>query len=321
LTALYDVVALGDCDVDIFVGVRQLPTWDEKVPGDLLAIEGGGVAANFSCATASLGLNTALVSSVGDDEFGSIALKSLKGYGVDVNSVAVRQNASTYFSVVCLDERGEKALTIVRTPTFFPSWDEIVAGPLRDTRLLHIAPFDLSLAARAAQLAQASDVAVSVDLEPAMVRQSIDEATPLLASSDILFVNEFTVARFFTAGEFTEPAGALYGMGPEIVVVTKGAEGCYVRVADRELRASSYQVEPKDTTGAGDAFNAGFLAWWLDGHQLEECITAGTAAAAMAISKVGARSGLPTRDQIDRFIREHGRLVIDSFPLPNGVRQ
>lgn len=302
----WDLVGLGDCDVDIFVQVDRLPTWDEKVPGDLLSIQGGGVAANFCCAAARLGLRTALASTVGDDHFGQIALKSLADFGVDTDGVTIRENELTYFCTAYLDEQGEKALTIVRTPTFFPRWEDLDLDLLSNTRVLHLAPFDLDVSAKAAALAASAGAIISVDLEPAMVEGGLDPALPLLRLTDILIINDLTVVALFAKGAHREAASHFIELGPELVVVTRGSQGSYTLFKDQVIEIDAFRVDTVDTTGAGDCFNAAFWASRLKGTQLEEALRFASAAAALSVQVVGARDGLPTWTEVNAFLDSRG---------------
>lgn len=301
----FDVAVLGDCDVDIFIRVERLAGWGEKVPGDLISVEGGGVAANFACAASRLGLRTALLTTVGNDGFAAAAMASLEHFGVDTTGV-VEKPAPTYFSTVCLDERGEKALTIVRTPTFFPAWEDVDLSILKASRHLHIAPFGMEVSARAAHVARTVGATVSVDLEPAMIRGGLEDAGQLLGQTNVLFVNQFTLETIFGEANHRRSAGLLLDWGPDVVVVTLGAAGVHVATAEEQVRLPAYLVEVQDTTGAGDCFNAAFLAARFQGQNLEECASFATAAAALSIGTVGARSSIPTREAVARFLDAHG---------------
>lgn len=304
----WDVVGLGDCDVDIFIGVEKLPSWDEKVAGELLSLEGGGVVANFCCCAARLGVKSALLSTVGDDQFGRIALKSLEEFGVDVQGVKVRGGEATYFCVIALDQTGEKALTIVKTSTFFPRWEDVDARIIERGRVLHIAPFDIAIATRAAEHAAGVGALVSVDLEPTMISADIDPARRLLAATDVLFINELTVEKLYGSGAYRKAAVELMRLGPGLVIVTRGASGVHARRGEDVLDVEAFNVDPVDTTGAGDCFNAAFWTARLDDMDLEPALRFASAAAALSIQKVGARAALPTREDVMGFLAERNVL-------------
>jgi sugar/nucleoside kinase (ribokinase family) len=302
---LLDIVALGDCDVDLYVQVERLPSHDEKVPGDYIGIYGGGVAANFACAAARLGMKTGLISTIGDDSFGETALRSLDEYSVNTEGVSIVEGAPTYFSMVALDRTGEKALIIVRTDVFFPRWEYIPLAYLKGARLLHIAPFDLAVAARAAEHAAGAGVVVSVDLEPGMVGAGgLDAVIPLLKHTRLLFPNEQCIEALFGHTHVEKGAAQLLDCGPQVVVVTRGAQGAFVLTSDGSFSMPAYKVEVRDTTGAGDCFNAAFVSSWLLGEPLPQCARFAAAAAALSITGVGSRGKLPARDEVQLFLGE-----------------
>lgn len=299
---MLDIVALGDCDVDLYIQVERLPAHDEKVPGDYIGIYGGGVAANFAYAASKLGMRTGLISTIGKDSFGETALCSLDEYGVDIQGVSMVEGVPTYFSIVALDHTGEKALIIVRTDVFFPTWEYIPLAYIESACLLHIAPFDLVVAARAAEHAAQSSVAVSVDLEPGMVVEGLDAAIPLLRHTRLLFANMQCIEALFGHTRVEEGAAQLLDYGPEVVVVTRGAQGAFILTRSDSFSVPAYKVEVRDTTGAGDCFNASFVSSWLRGMPLAACGHFAAAAAALSVTKVGSRRGLPTQEEVATFL-------------------
>lgn len=292
--------------MDLYVRVERLPSHDEKVSGDYIGIYGGGVAANFACAASRLGMRTGLVSTIGDDSFGETALRSLQEYGVDTEGVTTVQGAPTYFSIVALDRTGEKALIIVRTEVFFPMWEYVPTAYIKGARLLHIAPFNLEVAARAAEYAVGVGVPVSVDLEPSMVGEGLDAVIPLLKHTRLLFPNELCLDALFGEGHLEEGAAQLLSYGPEAVVVTRGAQGALIMTGSESFSVPAYRVEVRDTTGAGDCFNAAFVSAWLRGEGLASCGEFAAAAAAISVTEVGGRGRLPKREEVELFLRGSG---------------
>lgn len=299
----YDLVVVGDCSVDVYARVARLPGRDEKVPGDFLGLYGGGVAANFACAASRLGARTALVATVGTDQFGSVAVDSVAAFGVNVDAV-VRLSEVTSFSFVALDESGEKALTIVRTPTFFPRFEDIDVSRLQEARAVHIAPFDLEVASRIAEVARAAGAVVTVDLEPAMAGRGLDAVAPLLRQATLVMPNEFCLDQLFGSGSLDEGLSRLLEFGPEAVVVTRGREGAVVRDRDGEHEVPALEVDVRDTTGAGDCFNAALVTSWLGGQSVAEAAKFAAAAAALSITEVGPRGRLPTSDEVSAFAND-----------------
>ncbi len=296
------VAVLGDCGVDLYARVKRLPSHDDKVPGDYLGAHGGGVAANFACAVATLGVPVQLLSAVGADSLGEKALRELVGFGVDVSTVHVSQTEPTHFCFVALDDSGEKALTIVRTATFFPAWEQIAQDALATCDHLHIAPFDLKVARRAAERAKKEGATVSVDLEPGMLTNGgLVDVAPLLRYTNLLLPNHSCIRSLFGDIDVEAAADALLACGPQAIAVTLGPRGALVRTERETVQADAFSVAVKDTTGAGDCFGAAFVYSWLTGSTLETCAVLANAAGALATTTVGGRGLLPSLEQIQEL--------------------
>lgn len=302
---MFDIVAVGDCGVDLYARVPRLAGYDEKVPGDFIGMFGGGVAANFACAAARLGMRTGLVSVVGDDDFGRRAVESVQEFGVDTSGIRVKPGTPTHFCFVCLDARGEKALTIVRTENFAPAWADISTSALSSSRLVHIAPFDLDMATKVASHAASLGIPVSVDLEPGSAGGELDALEPLIANVTVLLPNQQCIDVLFDGDPVEKAARRLLELGPELVVVTRGELGSFVLTAEDHATVPAFPVEVRDTTGAGDCFNAALVSRWLAGRPPTECGLFASAAAALSIQAFGARGGLPSVDQVLQFLEVH----------------
>lgn len=293
----FDLVGIGDLDVDIYVRVPRLPGHDEKVHGVPMGIFAGGMIGNVCCAAARLGLRTGMVAVVGEDVFGAQTVAGLEAFGVDTTGVRVRADQQTYFCVVQIDDSGEKALTLARTPAIFPQEEDLDPAVIGDARLVHIAPFDIGVAVVAALMAKDAGGLVSVDLEPGTVSEGRAAVARLLEHTDVCVVNDFGLTELLGPGDLHERAEELRRWGPSVVVVTRGARGATAVGADGPVSVPGHPTTAVDTTGAGDAFNAAFLGAWLEGWPLERAVRLGCAAGAISTRAVGPRSRLPTRDE------------------------
>ncbi|MDP9442849.1 MAG: carbohydrate kinase family protein [Actinomycetota bacterium] len=294
----WDLLVIGDCGVDIYVAVPRLPAYDEKVPADLLGMYGGGVAANFACAAQRFGRRVGLLASVGQDPFAALAVRTVEDFGVDVGPIRRMADVPTAFCFVALDGTGEKALTIVRTPTFFPTLDQIDPELVGEASVVHMAPFDIGVAAQVAREASRRGAQVTVDLEPGMLAAGDDALQDLLRQTTLAMPNQqFLTARFPDRSP-ADAARALRSLGPEAVVATLGSEGAVVATGAGETHVAAVPTRVEDTTGAGDCFNAVLVSAWLEGTDLVEAARWGAAAASIAITAQGARSRLPTRAEV-----------------------
>lgn len=297
----WDVLGVGDADVDLFLRVDHLPAHDEKVLGELVGEFPGGVVANFCCAVSRMGSRTALASVVGDDRYGRMTLASLEAYGVDISEVRVRQGGQTYFCVVHLDATGEKALTVVQTDCLSPRRTDLDPEGFGRARLVHMMAAHLDVTLWAAREAKERRALVSLDVEPTTVGRGLTDLETLLRHVDLAFPNAAGLSGLFS-GEVLEGARQMVRMGPEVVVVTMGADGCLVVTREESITIPGYRVPVADTTGAGDCFNGAFVTGYLRGWDLERCGRFAAAAAAISVTAVGARTALPDYPTVEAFL-------------------
>jgi sulfofructose kinase len=142
------------------------------------------------------------------------------------------------------------------------------------------------------------DVEATVGINPSSLREA-------LAAVDIASFNR---DGFITAaGEqpTVDSVRRLLGYGPHTIVVTMGAQGALAATAEQVAQWPGYRVEVVDTTGAGDTFNAAFLSATLAGMALEERLRFANAAAALSVTGMGSRGRLPTREEVEVFLKTY----------------
>lgn len=298
----WDVLGVGETDVDIFLKVDHIPDRDEKVAGELLGEYPGGIVANFCCAASMLGNRTSIFAQVARDRYGEMSVSDLEAYGVDTGLIQVRDEGSTYFCIVLLDSSGEKALTVVETDCMFPDPAELDPDTFSRSRSVYLMAGNLSLATWAAVQARSRDVLVTLDLETSDAERGLPALRELLTSTDIVFPNE-TALSVLTGEDPETAARQLLELGAEIVVVKKGAEGCLILTEEDLWSVPSFRPPAMvDSTGAGDCFNAAFVTGYLRGWIPERCGKFASAAAALSLREVGARGAIPTYEEVERFM-------------------
>lgn len=292
----WDVVGVGDVDVDMFLQVPALAGRDEKVPARLLGEHPGGMIANVTCAASALGGSTAMIGLVGDDAYGAVAVAGLREFGVDTSLVKVVDGGRTFYCVIMLDSSGEKALTAVVTDCHWPRREDIDPDWFSDTRVVHLGGDYLELAIWVSQAARARGALVSLDLEASTAVHGLSALRPLLAGTDILFMNNAGY-RLFDPDPARAATIAL-DSGPEVVVVTQGAAGVLASSEEGVLRADALLGPVVDTTGAGDCFIGAFLTQLLSGQGLEDASRFAVAAASLSIRSIGSRTSLPDHETV-----------------------
>jgi ribokinase/sulfofructose kinase len=297
-----DVLAVGGIDVDLVLKVPELPSHDEKVLGEMVGWLPGGPAANFACAASRLGLTVASLANVGDDEGGRLIIEDFQRYGVDTSLIEVRRNIQSPFTVILLDPSGEKAIVVVPTLKHEFSMD-VVARVLPRSRILYTMPQEHDLFLRLARLAHDHHTEVAIDVEPTVGAQRA-ALERLLKHTDIAGFNEDGFTAATGQSPSVEAARKLLDFGPHTVVVTRGAAGSLAVRRDEAAEQPGSKVPVVDTTGAGDTFNAAFVAATLRGDPLAERLRFANAAAALSVTVMGPRGLLPVPAEVATFLAQ-----------------
>lgn len=307
-----DLLVVGDIDVDIYLQVPRLPGVGEKVRGQLVGLRPGGVAANVAVAARRLGLHSGVHGVIGDDEHGHMTRAALEREDVDTRALVVDPTATTFLCVVHLDSSGEKALTLADTGCLFPSREQLDLEALRTSAYVHAAPFDLEVAARAIEVAAAAGAFTSVDLEPGSIGRGRDDLTRLLVNVDLCFVNHHAAQQLSPTGDPHDAIAELHELGPAVVVLTMGDQGATVSDGATVTSVVGVPAQVVDSTGAGDAFCAAFLAAHRAGRTLDRAAREAVTAGALACGGIGAQTAAPTRAELDAFLERRDAASVET---------
>jgi ribokinase len=296
------LLVVGSLNMDLLVRVGSLPGPGETITGGTFEMSGGGKGANQAVAAARAGAAVAMVGAVGGDEFGARLLEELAGEGVSVAAVARLPDVVTGLAAIVVDEEGENQIAVASGANHMlgaghvqRAFEELDLERAR-CALLSL-EVDDEVVVEGAERAAAQGMAVVVN--PAPARQLPAE---LIARRPIMTPNEGEAAELTGREDPAEAAAALVDAGAMAALVTAGARGVFV--ADG---AGVEQIEPptvsvRDTTGAGDAFSGVFAAGLARGWELQRAAGWATAAAALSVTRSGARDGMPTASEIEAVV-------------------
>lgn len=303
----FDCVGFGLNAVDHLVVVPAYPAFDSKTRLLDHKQAAGGQTASAMVALRRLGLRTAYAGRFGSDAEGCYGLKTLTDEGVDVAFAEVIEGARTQIAFILIDARyGERTVIWDRDERLGYRPEEApVAFAARGT-VLHLDAHDPPACARMAAAARAAGTLVSADID------NIYEGLPALLPLIDILISSKEFPRRLTGIDDERRAlveiKARYGC--RLVGMTQGARGAMVYHDGQYLEAKSFAVPGgcRDTTGAGDAFHAGFLFGLLGGEDIETSLRLGCATAALKCRALGARQALPTRAELTEFLRSGGSI-------------
>lgn len=292
------VVVVGSIHMDMIVAVDRLPLPGETVLGGTFTRQFGGKGANQAVAAARAGATVAFIGAVGEDDAGIEALEALRGEGIDVSRVK-RVAEPTGVALVTVGARGENQIAVAPGANRTVMAEDVDLADLGAPGAILMTSFEVPMEAATIAVRSARHFGMQAILDPAPAHAL---SSRLLDLGPILTPNEHEVT---VAIGNDDPPGALDELterhhGP--IVVTQGAAGALLVDGERRERFPGYPGVAVDTTGAGDTFN-GVLATWLgEGRSIEEAIRAANVAASLSVTRPGARSGMPTRAEIDAII-------------------
>ncbi|OYD07109.1 ribokinase [Paludifilum halophilum] len=303
------VTVVGSLNMDLVVKAERAPQKGETVMGEEVHFIPGGKGANQAVAAASLGAKTSMIGSVGDDPFGESLLSSLQERGVDTGTVKTVTEASTGIASILLSQ-GDNRITVVSganshtLPSDVEQHRQVITGA--DGVLLQL---EVPLPAIQQAVELAKKAGKTVILNPAPAR---DLPQDLLEQVDYLTPNRSELELLSGISPEKEgldrAMGRLLDRGVGHVVTTLGEDGAaYLSPGEETVRVPGHSVKAVDTTGAGDAFNAGLAVALAEGGSLEEAVRFAGKTAALAVTRLGAQSGMPNREEVESFDQGRNR--------------
>jgi ribokinase len=294
-----ELVVIGSLNTDLVVHVAALPGPGETITGGTFEMAGGGKGANQAVAAARAGAAVAMVGAVGADDFGERQLDELENEGVDVSGVARLPGASTGLAAIVVDERGENQIAVASGANHALGAEQVERAfaelELSGARcaLLSLEVPDEVLAEGARRAAERG---MAVVVNPAPARRLPRDVT---AARPVLTPNAGEAAELTGRADPAEAAAVLVEAGAEAALVTAGADGVFVAVEGRVEQLPAPAVEARDTTGAGDTFSGVLAACLARGWELERAARWAVAAAALSVTRPGARGGMPRAGEIE----------------------
>ena len=301
------VLVAGSANLDFVVRASHVPAPGETVLGRDFATYSGGKGANqaVACARAG-GARTAMLLALGDDGPAAILERSLRDANVELHVRRVSDRASgTAF--ICLGDDAENAITVAPGanlalgPEDLPSLDGA-------SHLLLQLETSIETVAAFATTARAAGVTVVLNAAPARALPAA-----LLATLDVLIVNEGELAAI--AGPDGKLVDALARVDVPCVIVTLGARGACARDHGAYLLQRAFPIDAIDTTAAGDTFCGTLVAALSLGASLSTALRRASAAAALASTRLGAQSSIPTHAEVDAFLQSRASVPDDDAAL------
>lgn len=302
-----DVLVVGSLNMDLRIRTPRLPAPGETLTGSGFDTDGGGKGANQAVAAARQGARVAMLGAVGQDAHGAALLAALQADGIDTHAVERIAGTPSGTAAILLMPDGENSIVVIpgANHALTPERVRAQAARLRQARVV-VAQLECPLDAVTEALAIAREAGAVTVLNAAPV-QPLDDA--LLGQLDWLVVNEIEAAALAGTpvpgpAEARAVAEQLRRHGPRQVLVTLGAEGLVLAGPEGTLALPAPRVQAIDTTGAGDTVVGALAAALAAGRPLREALTRAQAAAALAVTRLGTQSAMPTAAEVDALVAD-----------------
>jgi ribokinase len=297
------IVVVGSLNMDMVVRTAGHPKPGETVLGGEFQTFPGGKGANQAVAAARLGADVQMIGKVGKDAFGKQLLDGLVQDGVDIRYIDQDEAQPTGIAMITLDQSGQNTIVVASGANMCLTPEEVEKAEtaFQDANLLMVQlETPLSAIEKAVQLARKHHM--KVVLNPAPARPL---PRNLLQQIDYLLPNESELTILAPGHEsMGEAVAELHRKGTVHVIVTLGKDGVLVSTEGDTWTLPAHKVTVKDTVAAGDAFAGGFCTALSENKSLEEAIAWGNAAGALAVTRLGAQTSLPTRQELMQFLKE-----------------
>jgi len=305
------LVVVGSLNMDFVVSVDRLPAPGETVLGRDFQMIPGGKGANQACAAGKLGAGSCavrMIGRVGYDVFADHLKASLAAAGVDVRAVHATKSQPTGVALIWVDRQGQNSIVVASGANHALAAADVEAmRPVFRGASLALFQLETPLDTVTAALALARKEGLRTVLDPAPAQPL---AAGLLAQVDILTPNESEALMLLgrpparvSLDEAPELAQSLRNLGPRHVVLKLGDQGSYYLGDAGCLHTPAFPVEVRDTTAAGDTFNAALAVALAEGQTMPSALRFAGAAAAISVTRLGAQASAPSRDEVERLLR------------------
>ncbi|MGB9684352.1 MAG: carbohydrate kinase family protein [Candidatus Bathyarchaeales archaeon] len=298
---LFDVVGFGALNVDKLYKVNKIAGPEEE--GFIISCEEtcGGSAANTIVGLARLGCKVGFIGKVASDREGKMLLEDFYKEGVNIKGITKTKTGRSGVVMGFVDQKGERALYVDPGVNDTIEFEEINKKYAYRTKILHLTSFvgEKSFETQKRLVENLpKNVKISLDPGELYARKGLKTLSPILTRSFVLMPNAKEIALLTGEKDYIVGTETLLKMGAKIVAVKLGSRGCYVTDGKEKHHIEAFKVQVVDTTGAGDAFCAGFLYGLINRKPLYECGKIGNFVASKCIMKMGARTGLPRIEEL-----------------------
>lgn len=296
------VVVVGSINMDLVTRCKRAPKGGETLFGEEFSQVPGGKGANQAVAIGKLGTNVIMLGKIGKDSFGKDMLASMEKNGVNIQHIEEGEKA-TGIAKIIVEESGQNRILVVAgvNSEVDKEYVDRHLAAIKESDIV-VTQLEIPIETVEYTLKKAKEFGKITILNPAPARELSDE---IIKNSDFIIPNESELALITgmaveTEEEIKKAGKKLLDMGVKNLIITLGSKGSLHLNRDKCEFHSAYKVKAIDTTAAGDSFIGGVVRE-LNGDNISEAIEFGTKVSAIAVTKKGAQTSIPTIEEVIKF--------------------
>jgi ribokinase len=301
------IVVIGSSNTDMIIKLKKIPRPGETVIGGKFSTASGGKGANQAVAAVRAGGKVVFIGKVGKDMFGERAIEGFKSYGLKTNNIIKDENEPSGVALIFVDDKGENSIAVASGANAYLSPQNVKdnADIIAKAEIL-LVQLETPLNTIETAVYIAAENNIKVILNPAPARKL---SKALLKNVSIITPNE-TEAELLTGisiknqSDVEDAAIKLKEFGVETVIITLGSKGSFVLSKTFTGVVPAFRVKAVDTTAAGDVFNGALAVAISEKKELKKAVEFASAAAALAVMKLGAQTSTPSREEIEKMLKK-----------------
>ena len=307
------IIVMGDINVDVVFTIPSYPLSGTEAVATSMQMHTGGSAVNTAIALAKMDMDVGFIGRVGSDSLAKQVLEDLMAAGVDCSAIQIDPKVSTGLIFIAVTVDGERTMFGARGANSFTQANVIDPAYFKNCRWIHLSSYSFLAQHQYETILTVLDIAensphtrVSLDIgtEPALRARS--QIVDLFPRIDVLLPNEQEVTLLAKRPSIEDSLSYLLnGKGASAIITKRGTNGCLLAVGDKRAYVPSFDVKVKDTTGAGDSFNAGVVLGRLVGLSWESSAALGNALGGLVTMHDGSGAASLNRNDVSKLIEQH----------------
>ncbi|MGB3495992.1 MAG: ribokinase [Elainellaceae cyanobacterium] len=303
------ILVFGSINMDLVARTPRLPQAGETLTGHNFSTVPGGKGANQAVAAARLGAAVTMIGRVGGDRFGETLIESLQKAGVGCDRIIADSACSSGVALIEVEDGGNNHIIIIPGANGRVNAEDVsrLQPCLPEAKLL-LLQLEVPIAAVVAAAQAARQAGVTVVLDPAPAPTTLPDE--LFTAVDIITPNQVEASQLVgfaveTLADAEKAAIALRQKGVRAVIIKLGNQGTLTVTEETTIHTPVFPVKAVDTVAAGDAFNGGLATALAEGRSLQDALIWGTGTAALAVTRQGAQTSMPTHAELYQFFNTY----------------